>query len=254
VKPLDALATQRATSIAGAAVAPAHVHTMEEALPQRAQIGVVYAVRLSHVLATTAGFGVDGRDVDVLVVQHFRRSGMGGMGASLSGRFGSPSGKLVSPTGVATLASAAAVRLGSGKAGALGLSPGSSLDRLEDLWMLKLVFDPPEGAPYDAASDAAARYLGQHQVTISTREGIVLVRGEVELTHRGANEQPSRRYDYRAATGAATLLQARHRGRAARKKYVELGGSTARSGGSARSGSSSAKGARQKKAAAPKRR
>ncbi len=219
VKPLDAAAVQRASSIAGAVVPPARLHSKEEQLPMYVPVGVVCATPLSHALAETAGFGLDGRDLDVLVVQQLGRAARP---ATLAGR---------SPVeGTTTLAAAVAVRRGGGGVGGgLGLSPGSTLDRLEDAWLLKVVFDPPSMAP-DADVDPTAPFLGPQQVTISTKEGIVLVRGEVHLTPRAADEPPSKRYDYRAASSAATLLQAFQRGRVGRQQYAQLGGTRPKGG------------------------
>ena len=65
--------------------------------------------------------------------------------------------------------------------------------------------------------EASAPYCGLQQVTVATREGIVIVKGEVELHPRRSDTPASARYDYRQATHAATVLQARQRGRAARQ-------------------------------------
>jgi hypothetical protein len=104
------------------------------------------------------------------------------------------------------------------------------LERLEDTWLLKIVFDPPNNGALDADVEPTATYLGPRHVTISTKDGIVLVRGEVHLTPRAPDESPSKRYDYHAATSAATLMQAFQRGHVGRQRYVQLGGTRAKGG------------------------
>ena len=221
-KPLDAAAVMRASSIAGAAVLPARMHAKEELLPMYVPVGVVCATPLSHSLAETAGFGCDGRDHDVLVVQ---QHGLAGRPSAFAGRTAAEDG---------AIASAVAVRQGRGGLGlgihihtGFGLSPGM-LERLDDTWLLKLVFDPPGNCTLDADVEPTASYLGPRHVTISTKDGIVLMRGEVHLTPRAPDEPPSKRYDYRAATSAATLVQAFQRGHAGRQRYVQLGGTRAK--------------------------
>ena len=143
-KPLDAAAVMRASSIAGAAVLPARMHAKEELLPMYVPVGVVCATPLSHSLAETAGFGCDGRDHDVLVVQ---QHGLAGRPSAFAGRTAAEDG---------AIASAVAVRQGRGGLGlgihihtGFGLSPGM-LERLDDTWLLKLVFDPPGNCTLDA--------------------------------------------------------------------------------------------------------
>ena len=50
------------------ALAFAPVPAQRTQLPPTVALGVIWAVRVSSALALTAGFGVDGRDVDALVV------------------------------------------------------------------------------------------------------------------------------------------------------------------------------------------
>jgi hypothetical protein len=209
------------------------MHAKEELLPMYMPLGVVCATPLSHSLAETAGFGCDGRDLEVLVVQ---QHGLAGRPMALAGRTAAEDG---------AIASAVAVRQGRGAGLVLGLgipihtriglSPGihigsSMLERLEDTWLLKIVFDPPNNGALDADVEPTATYLGPRHVTISTKDGIVLVRGEVHLTPRAPDESPSKRYDYHAATSAATLMQAFQRGHVGRQRYVQLGGTRAKGG------------------------
>jgi hypothetical protein len=233
-KPLDAAAVVRASSIAGAAVLPARMHAKEDCLVSMYMpLGVVCATPLSHSLAETAGFGCDGRDLEVLVVQ---QHGLAGRPMALAGRTAAEDG---------AIASAVAVRQGRGAGLGLGLgipihtriglSPGirtgsSMLEHLEDTWLLKIVFDPPNNGALDADVEPTATYLGPRHVTISTKDGIVVVRGEVHLTPRAPDESPSKRYDYHAATSAATLMQAFQRGHVGRQRYVQLGGTRAKGG------------------------
>lgn len=60
-------------------------------------------------------------------------------------------------------------------------------------------------------------WLGEKQVTIASRWGVVVARGQVTVEARAADVAASRRYEHDAGGAAATKVQAKVRGKAARK-------------------------------------
>ena len=213
---------QRATSIAATHVNEVHMQDREGRLPEVLPQGVVGATPISSELATTAALGSDGADVEVLVV--LQRSGFS---FRMSHR-GLSSPRASSTTSVGA---AIAVRCGRNK------TMGDMSDPSHDSWLLKYVFDAStsesaqsgtlatateacvdsdtNGASSDDGGPQASTPM---QVTICTRDGLVVARGALCLTTRSAQMPPSARYDYRAATAAARLLQAHERGRSTRRR------------------------------------
>merc|ERR1711924_300808 len=110
------------------------------------------ALRLSAVMASVAGLGADGAELEPLHMLEGDR----------------PSKKSENPSGSGVGAPAllaVAVMQGRGS------------------WVIKYVFDDEPSA--DGSISRA--FYGIKQVTIATREGIVLVRGRVDVQPRSAN-------------------------------------------------------------------
>ena len=232
---LEPAMVSRSLSIAATEVSPALMAAREGALFPTAYLEVVGATYITAGLATVLGFGADGSDVEVLAV-HLGSSlfalGAAGLGSGRS-RGGAQ----------AVLGSAVAVRLGTAAAGRSTTAAGTLTSAApappqqpDGRWVVKYMLEPSrafaaaaaaallagetsarprESAPA-AAADAAAACCGIKQVTLATREGLVVARNEIDLQQRPADVLVSRRYDYRAVSQAALVLQRTQRGRAGR--------------------------------------
>ena len=202
VRPLNAMSIHHSMQIAASVMD--HDSGQEALLlPSRAFIGVVCGFQVDPATATTVGLGADGANVEALVFQCERRSSnpfekmrpLASPGRSARG------GLSESLLAVA----AVAVMQGAGR------------------WVIKYVWDEPnwDDLIAESTTEVGPASFGERQVTIASKEGLVISRGMVDVQPRPTELPRSTRYDFRGSKAAAMRLQAAQRGKLQRRQHAD---------------------------------
>ena len=90
-------------------------------------------------------------------------------------------------------------------------------------WVIKYVWDEPnwDDLIAESTTEVGPASFGERQVTIASKEGLVISRGMVDVQPRPTELPRSTRYDLRGSKAAAMRLQAAQRGKLQRRQHAD---------------------------------